>query len=1008
MNREAETRIRFDRYSVFFMIISAAISTLALLGWLIDESILASFGTDYIPMAPVTAFIFLGIFGVWLIQRIFDNRAGVRILGRLVLLGLLMLILILGIRFITGFGPDIQKLLTPNPPAFGQITSGRMSPLTALGFVLSIMSYSLLNGREPGRRKSSTSAIISLIVFVLSGINCLGYLYRAPFFYGGALIPVALTTALSFLFLSLGLLSIAGPTYWPVKMFVGTTIKARLMRTFIPVSILIVVLQGSLSSSNDLWTVNPALGDAVAVLIALTIVIILISINSKNLDAEIERSDLARLQAEKTLKQSEERFRKLFEQAAVGVALIETKTGRYLDINQRYCDFLGYTKEEMLSLSFQDVSDPDYFQENAKNNLLLLEGKLKEFTIEKRYIQKNGNKVWGELTASALWKAGEESSDFVHIAIVQDITARKQADEDLRESEERFKNLFTEAPLGISLVDSLTGRPTEINPMYAKIAGRTLEEMLSTDWMSISHPDDIQKDLENMALMNAGKIPGYQMEKRYLHHDGSPVWIHMTVAAIDQKDNTHPRHLCMIEDITEAKQVEEALQKSESSLRAVLQSAADGILAVGINNEVLYTNERFAEIWQIPQKVIKSKDDAILLQHVLDQLSEPQSFLNGVQELYKSNKDSFDTLNFKDGRTFERMSHPLMQGEVVQGRVWSFRDVTARKYNELLQDVIYRITQSAMTSDGMDALYLSIHSILRELIPAENIFIALYDPVNDLISFPYYVDQYDPKPPTPTQTQGLTGYVIRTGSSLLATREIYDRLVHQGEVEAIGTESIDWLGVPLKFEGRIIGVIAVQSYTEGTRYNQKDMELLEFVSTQVAQAIERKRLGEEIRSLSLTDDLTGLYNRRGFTILAEQEIKLAHRNNRTMMLFFGDVDNLKGINDTLGHAQGDMALKHIAAALKESFREADLLARIGGDEFVVLALDASQDSAELIIDRINFALGERTLPGEMSYPLTISIGYALYDPETPITVGELLSQADSRMYLQKQARKRKK
>ena len=142
---------------------------------------------------------------------------------------------------------------------------------------------------------------------------------------------------------------------------------------------------------------------------------LLISINAKNLDAEIERSDQARHQAEKTLKQSEERFRKLFEQAAVGVALIETKTGRYLDINQRYCDFLGYTKEEMLNLSFQDVTDPDYAQENIKNNLLLLEGKLKEFTIEKRFIQKNGNKVWGELTASALWKEGEEASDFVHI-----------------------------------------------------------------------------------------------------------------------------------------------------------------------------------------------------------------------------------------------------------------------------------------------------------------------------------------------------------------------------------------------------------------------------------------------------------------------------------------------------------------------------------------------------------------------------------------------------------------
>ena len=120
-------------------------------------------------------------------------------------------------------------------------------------------------------------------------------------------------------------------------------------------------------------------------------------------------------------------------------------------------------------------------------------------------------------------------------------------------------------------------------------------------------------------------------------------------------------------------------------------------------------------------------------------------------------------------------------------------------------------------------------------------------------------------------------------------------------------------------------------------YDQEDLNLLEFVSTQVAQAIERKRMDEEIRSLSLTDDLTGLYNRRGFTLLAEQEVKLAHRINRSMLLFFCDVDYLKSINDAHGHAQGDLALQEVSAILKETFREVDIMARLGGDEFVVLA-----------------------------------------------------------------------
>ena len=181
--------------------IATAISLLVLIGWLINDPSLASFGPNFLPMAPVTAFIFLGINIVWFIQRIFNQHAGVRILLRVVLLGLLIVILSLGIKFITGIGPDIQKLLTPNPPAFGLITTGRMSPLTALGFIFSITAYIQLNGKEQGKGKPSISAIISLAVFILSGINCLGYLYKAPFFYGGTLIPVALPTALSFLFL---------------------------------------------------------------------------------------------------------------------------------------------------------------------------------------------------------------------------------------------------------------------------------------------------------------------------------------------------------------------------------------------------------------------------------------------------------------------------------------------------------------------------------------------------------------------------------------------------------------------------------------------------------------------------------------------------------------------------------------------------------------------------------------------------------------------------------------
>jgi PAS domain S-box-containing protein len=148
-----------------------------------------------------------------------------------------------------------------------------------------------------------------------------------------------------------------------------------------------------------------------------------------------------------------------------------------------------------------------------------------------------------------------------------EIAERKRIEEALRQSEEQYKKLFVEAPLGIALIDTLSGHILEVNPMFAKIAGRTVAEMSTIDWMIITHPDDVQEDLDNMALLNAGKISGFQMEKRYLHHDGKQVWINMTIAPTYFEDKSHPRHLCMIEDISARKQTEDEIKLKNEELQ---------------------------------------------------------------------------------------------------------------------------------------------------------------------------------------------------------------------------------------------------------------------------------------------------------------------------------------------------------------------------------------------------------------------------------------------------------
>ncbi len=131
-----------------------------------------------------------------------------------------------------------------------------------------------------------------------------------------------------------------------------------------------------------------------------------------------------------------------------------------------------------------------------------------------------------------------------------DITETKKAQAALDVISAGFKTMFTEAPLGMALIDSLTGQIYDVNPMFARIADRTMAELSQISWMSITHQDDVQKDLDNMALLNAGKLNGFRMEKRYLRHDGTVVWINMTIARMPVEDKAHPRHLCMIEDIT--------------------------------------------------------------------------------------------------------------------------------------------------------------------------------------------------------------------------------------------------------------------------------------------------------------------------------------------------------------------------------------------------------------------------------------------------------------------------
>jgi diguanylate cyclase (GGDEF)-like protein len=165
-------------------------------------------------------------------------------------------------------------------------------------------------------------------------------------------------------------------------------------------------------------------------------------------------------------------------------------------------------------------------------------------------------------------------------------------------------------------------------------------------------------------------------------------------------------------------------------------------------------------------------------------------------------------------------------------------------------------------------------------------------------------------------------------------------------------------------------------------------------------AVKQALLDREMRYLALTDDLTCLFNRRGFFAAATQQLRVARRNAQEMLLFFCDVDNLKRINDTHGHREGDMAIIRVADALEHTFRGSDVIARLGGDEFLVLASGSPGQTKDTMLKRLDKALKKSN--GFVGYELTVSTGVARFDPRQPVTLGELMATADRAMYEMKE------
>ncbi|MDH4157940.1 MAG: PAS domain S-box protein, partial [candidate division Zixibacteria bacterium] len=285
-----------------------------------------------------------------------------------------------------------------------------------------------------------------------------------------------------------------------------------------------------------------------------------------------------------------------------------------------------------------------------------------------------------ECLADRLW--GSAEVEFLRSAAraISLAIERQEAVTALRESVEQYQSVFDTAASLIMSIDA-NGVIVDCNSRVKRILGYEPVDLIGQPLELIVPPSD-HKQVYRHLQHAADHGCAYDRGCRLIRKDGRIIDIVINASALTDSRGEYTHSLCIIEDITERKQAEQALRDSEGLLRATVEATADGILVVNEKGNVIHANRRFAELWRIPAELIETRDDRRLLHFVLDQLRHADAFLAKVKELYDTSIEDFDTLYFKDGRVFERFSCPLTRNGRTAGRVWSFRDVTERTERE--------------------------------------------------------------------------------------------------------------------------------------------------------------------------------------------------------------------------------------------------------------------------------------------------------------------------------------
>lgn len=666
-----------------------------------------------------------------------------------------------------------------------------------------------------------------------------------------------------------------------------------------------------------------------------------------------------RIEAEEALRASEERFRSVLCSLNRALVTVLDREGRHTEVwgdpelRERY----GVEPRDMVGRSLSDLLPPELADERTADiGRVFATGEPLQVEFP---VQFPAGEFWHSASFSPMRDASGEVCAVV--AFIRDVTERKQAEDALREAEERYRLILENATDLIALHSLDDFFFLYVNPATLRTLGYAEDELIGKDPANFIHPDDLDRAMQAFANGQGSA------EVRYRKRDGTYIWLEQTGRVLPSEGDRRMA-LTISRDVTARREAEEALREAEDRYRQISENATDLITLHSLDDvSYLYVNPATLRKLGYTQEELLGRS-ALDFLHPEDRERTVRTFWEGVERGQGSGEFRYMK---KDG------SYLWLEatGQVVTGQkgqpaaLLISRDITDRKEaEEALQE----------SEERFRSLFEATTEFIQVL-DAEGRIVAVNPAARDRLG---YADEE-------LLGQRLTDFFTPDSRAVFEQHfpTLLDRGSYRQEAEIACQDgsviTVDCSAAAIcDDEGNVTSIVAL-----------------------LRDVTDRVRVREELRMLSVADVLTGLNNRRGFFHLAEQQLKFANRSKSAMLLLFADLDGLKDINDAHGHKEGDLALVETANVLGETFRESDILGRVGGDEFAVLAVAAPDATAQRINERIRERIRARNTQSDRAYQLSVSVGIANYDPDNPCSLEELMARADALMYGEKRRKR---